>query len=525
MARNIWIREKVYIPISSIDHERARVAYSHKVYDEGKCGTCKNKRYRHNEQCEKCPLDAYKGIMSTANYKTIKGHQCVGLPIGDKKNIEQKTGIQYSWFKIKDLRTDSPFRYKIKCTLKPYDYQIPVIEQWMAKRYGLIKAAPRTGKTAMCLYIACKLGQRLVVLADQYEFLDQFIEHIEQYTNLPQLQEKTGKKLYGYPKSLSDYDEFEICVSTYQKFMEHNPSAKKRLKALNKNYGLAFIDEIHSANSKSFSNVCSKLRCRYIGGLTATPKRKDGREFLMNELVGPVVASTNVRAMVPKIVVHQTGIKPRNTYKLWHYAMAFLAKNEQRNELIVSYVLRDLAKGRSIVIPLTFRQHISTLVRDINHAYGSTIAVEYVGGGTKKNKDQRNQVRTDARAGDIRVVIGIRRLLQRGINIPRWDTLYSVIPMSNEPNFEQESSRICTPLEGKAQPLIRMFVDNMGQSLGCFLSTIKHASNLGYTFTDKAKQQISELKRTRGGQDQDDHHEIPIDELENPTVRKKSMRF
>lgn len=90
---------------------------------------------------------------------------------------------------------------------------------------------------------ACHSGFRTVIMADQKDFLDGFLETIEQMTNLPHLEEKYGKKLYGFPKTLADYKNFQIILVTYQSLISDSKNSKKRLKLLNENYGTLFIDE------------------------------------------------------------------------------------------------------------------------------------------------------------------------------------------------------------------------------------------------------------------------------------------
>lgn len=154
--------------------------------------------------------------------------------------------------------------------------------------------------------------------------------------------------------------------------------------------------------------------------------------------------------------------------------------------MIVDQAIKDLKKGRNIVIPIMFTEHAEKLKREINAAYGEEIAEVFLGGS--KHAKFRKQIVDDARAGKIRVVIGIRRLVQIGINVPQWDTLYYVMPMNNAPNWEQESYRILTPLKDKKQPMIRMFVDRyMMRSLGCFKSTLQTSMRFGHALRPKTQ--------------------------------------
>ena len=505
----IYLREAIYIPVQYVDTDEVEQNYTVHQYEEKICRTCPYKQDRHSHICDECELGGYKGATRYTSYKTIEGKRYISLPIGDRANIEDKTGITLSRFKIVDKRVKVPFDFKLKFTGDLRVYQIPMRDDWLKIGYGIIQAPPRTGKTVTTVAIAIATGQRTIILADQTDFLDNFIEEMQAYTNLPLLEKKAGKKLFGYLRKKEDYENFQVGVLTYQSLISDKNGAA-RMKLINKNFGMAFVDEVHSANALEFSRVLSKLRQRYKGGCTATPDRKDGLHHRVAHLLGPVVHIAKADTMVPKVQVHITNARPPSASSYtrgpaaWTYANRFLSKHKGRQKTITSALLHDLKNGRSIVLATYFKDHVLQIVKDINEAYGEEIAYAFVG-GNKKVKDERKWIIDQARDGKIRVVVGIRRLLQRGLNVPRWDTLYYAMPMSNEPNWQQESRRICTPMEGKKRPMIRMFVDpELGISLGCFRNTFKHSLTLDYEPTKKALEVISILGIQRNKSDSGD---------------------
>lgn len=242
------------------------------------------------------------------------------------------------------------------------------------------------------------------------------------------------------------------------------------------------VHNCHRANSTEFSKIVSRWPSKIKIGVTATDKRKDGRHFLIKELIGPVAARVEIPQLRAKIYVHNMDfVKSASAYRGpagFVYATRFLSKHERRNEAILDFVMRDLKKGHCIVIPTLYRDHVTELVGMINEEVGERVAEAFVGGAAKKNKEIRERIIENARNRKIRVVVGIRSLLQLGLNVPSWSAIYYIMPMSNEPNWKQESSRILTPDNSglKKQPIIRMFVDpNIGLSMGCFANTYKQS--------------------------------------------------
>lgn len=531
----------MYIPIDYIDDEDLKKHYDHHRYDDMVCKDCEFRRIRFTEECASCELGGYLGCTRTWSTHVHKGITYAALPIGDRLKIEDKFGIEYSQFKVVDLRTDKKFTVPVKFTGSLREKQIPLVEDWAEAKHGIIKAPPRTGKTVTSIAIGIKMGRRMVIVADQRDYLNNFLKEIVAHTNLPQLEEKYGKKLYGWMNSKSDFEEFQIGIMTYQSLIS-DKNGKKRKKWLNENFGTLWIDEIQKANASEFSRLVSSVRTKFKGGCTATDKRKDKKHYLVRELVGPTVAEAKIETMTPTIYVHETHkVVPKNkrAYQskhpsAWTGAMRFLATHKKRNDMIIDMLLKDLEANRSIVFPVYTVYHSDEIVKTINKAWGSTIAAQFVGGATKKHKDLREQILDDARAGTIRLVCGTRSLLQVGLNVPRWDTHYYGMPMSNEPKWEQESSRILTPASEdvpKQSPIIRMFVDpELGQSIGCFKSTWRHSNNLGFKFSRQALDWYSENVGMTGNEygkhnvDYSEYSESEIRELETMAKTRKQKK-
>jgi superfamily II DNA or RNA helicase len=232
----------------------------------------------------------------------------------------------------------------------------------------------------------------------------------------------------------------------------------------------------------------SNIKSKYKFGCTGTVTRKDSRHILTRKIIGPVAASTSIEALIPTVYLHPTKVPT----KQFNYGMAssgyanqYLANDRQRNKLIVSMVLDDLDRGHSIVIPVLYKAHVKELQRLINDAYGSNICGVFVGG----NKKDRESTIAKARSRNIKVVVGIRSMLQLNINVPAWSCIYEVMPINNRENLKQETARVCTPKEGKRPPIIRMFLDyGVGISIGCAKASLNHMTEFGYKLAGTDRQ-------------------------------------
>jgi superfamily II DNA or RNA helicase len=495
-----FISNKAYFPVDHVDLPKAKARYTIKRYEETICRSCDNLPNRHDELCDVCPRGGFLDSLRLYRMRTIRGEPYIGLPLGDKRYYP-KLGILFSDYLYVDRRVNVPFSYDVRFTATLYDYQQPVADTLLKAKFGVLKCPPRTGKTAMMLYTAIKLGQRTLVIANQHEFLRQMENHIKAMTNLDELEQQTGRKLYGFAKDLREFEAYLICVTTYQRFL--SPNGQQLLEQIRPLFGTVMVDEIHTANALKFSQVLGSFQSKYLIGCTATVERKDMRHVIIERLVGPVTAESKRDSLPVMMTVTETPLKAK-VYKLFTYAMRYISNDDKRNDMILQQVLADLKAGRSLVIPLMFKSHVFLLTKLINDAWGSEIAESFVGGGDVRNKKQREETLERARAGQTRVVVAIRKMVQLGIDCLAWDTLYEVTPISNRPNLLQETSRIRTanPNKPNKKPLIRWFVDTqLAQSLGCFRSSVGHLNHsdfADYTWTENAKQILKVVLKGAG---------------------------
>jgi superfamily II DNA or RNA helicase len=471
----IIVSDKFYVPSIDLSEKRVKKEYFKNFFSDFGCKSCDFRPKRPVPECKGC--ENFNGSYQLANKRVIGNVEYIGLPMGDRNNIEEKMKIDFDDYTVVDKRTRVPFDYKIKISLGEdrdwYSYQLKTVEKMKKAKYGLFVLPPRSGKSLTALKIAIELGYKVLLIADQYDFLNQFLGDIRESTNLPALEKKTGKKLFGFIKTAKDLEDIQIGIITYQSFL--SPKGRKFLAKVNKVFGTVIVDEVQATGAPEFADVMNSMKMRVRMGCTGTETRKDGKHIITALVIGEVKSKIKRGQMVAKLLAVDTGVKSKGAFKGkpgFVFLGKMLAKHKKRNDLIIDWVMKDLEAGHSIVIPCHFKDHIEELVKRINDRVGYEVAAAFTGGSNpKKNKERRDWIKQQAGVRKIRVVVGIRRLLQRGINIKPWSCLYYVMPMNNEPNWKQESSRILTPDPDKRQPIIRFFVDTKANA------SLKYCSN------------------------------------------------
>jgi superfamily II DNA or RNA helicase len=396
------------------------------------------------------------------------GQTWIGVPKGNRVKLKKLVGDNK--LQVSDKRPTPKMQYPLAFTGKLRSHQKKPIAKIIEVGYGVLKAPPRAGKTVMAVKIACALGLKTLIVAAQQEWLDEFYRTFcgndteAAMSNAPDIEKFEGTRIVGMCKTVADFQKFDVCLATYQTFITKGGKAK--LKKIRSAFGLVIVDEVHFGAATEFSKVLLGINARHMIGLTGTDDRKDGMYPVVQDIIGPVKAQAFVETLLPTVKIIPTPAATTYNYKQWVYAMRYLANHKERNKLIVKHAVHDIKQGRSIVIPVTLVKHATLLANAINKRMGEQVAVAFVSQGLTKAK--RQQILKDARSYKIKCVVGIRSLVQTGVNVPRWDTLYEVMPISNEPKFTQETARIRTTSDDKKPPLIKHFLEDFGPSKGCF---------------------------------------------------------
>jgi superfamily II DNA or RNA helicase len=189
---SIVVRDNIYIPIKYVDEDHVLDQYTTHLFDDQVCKGCDFKRQRPCDECGTCEFGGYTGSYCTAAVVERKNKTYMRIPIGDRADFAEKVGINPKKFTIKDRRSKAKFRVKPKFLGTLRDYQEPVIKAMKKLGYGILKSAPRTGKTVMGIAGGIELKQRIIIIADQKDFLDGFLETIMSSTALSASNTKLG---------------------------------------------------------------------------------------------------------------------------------------------------------------------------------------------------------------------------------------------------------------------------------------------------------------------------------------------
>ncbi len=478
----LYMRERDIAKVA--DPDMVIKAFRVRSYDDMTCRRCENFEERFSRKyC--LPCDAYKGRIDLAEQLRIDGNKYIAFPLGAQTSVERRLGIRTKV--TEDMREFPRMRTKAKVIVDLYDgtpapdgttriNQKKAVEDWLdGGGIGTIQAGARSGKTVLACVIAARLRLKTLVVADNDTLLGQFWDTFcgdgsERVvaTNIPPERVIIIRKMEDFLKP------HDVALVTYQKFIRDTADA--RIAAfINGKYGLLIGDEIHGAAAHAYGSFLLKLAIPYRLGLTATPKRKDGRYHVAEATYGPVIVKLDKVGLKPLIKVHKTGCYPGRTQRAWHILSGMWAADKKRNQQIVKLAWDAIDAGhKAVIIPLDRTEHIDSITEALNavayqrHRENRDLpeVVALTFDGRIPTGKPRERKLKEFENGDYLFLVAQRSLVKQGVDLKKPSCVVCPIPMSAKPKegaplFEQLSYRGSTPVHGKRQPEVIIMADDL----------------------------------------------------------------
>lgn len=225
------------------------------------------------------------------------------------------------------------------------------------------------------------------------------------------------------------------------------------------------VDECHHVSAVSFERVLSEVKARFVLGLTATPRRRDGHEPIIEMQLGPVrfevgsKAAAEARGFDHRLVLQETAFtsdwRPGDPVQGLYAAMA---TNEQRNRLILDDVIGALEEGRSPILLTERRDHLEFFVERLK---GMTRNLVSLHGGLSARERRETMERLAAiPETEERLVVATGRHVGEGFDDPRLDTLVLALPVAWKGTVVQYAGRLHRQRTGKSEVRIHDYRDS-----------------------------------------------------------------
>ncbi len=427
--------------------------------------TFSNKQYFQNQAMDLPNYDESRFI-----YLGSDEGKYIVLPRGLREKLLksfEEAGINY---KIEDKRTKGrKLNISFKGELR--DSQIPAVDNMLLHDNGILHAATAFGKTVVCCDMIAKRGVSTLIIVDKADLMNQWLKRLDEFLDidedLPEYKTKTGrirkrKSLIGNLQGAHDTLTGIVDVA-----MIRSLKKKDGFHPMLKEYSQVYFDECHHAASDSAIEVLQEINAKYVYGVTATPKRGDGKEKINEFLLGPVryrftakdrAKEQNIDHLVyPRFT---RTVKPHHLSETPYGNDAFelIRNNDIRDAQIIRDVADCVQAGRTPVVLTKYVDHAKKLSERLRK-YSDRLILLTGSNGTKARRKQVEELNSIDDEESI-ILVGTGSLLGEGFDFPRLDTLFMATPISGENVVEQYVGRLNRDYEGKKNVIVYDYVDS-----------------------------------------------------------------
>jgi superfamily II DNA or RNA helicase len=230
-------------------------------------------------------------------------------------------------------------------------------------------------------------------------------------------------------------------------------------------YGHVIVDECHHVPAVSFERILSEVKARYLTGLTATPRRRDGLHPILEMQLGPVRFAVDARSQAARrpfdrrLIVRETAftmiaLDPAQGIQALYGA---LAGDERRNQLILDDVAHAIEEHRSPILLTERRDHLEYLATRLRPFVRRLVVLQ--GGMTPSERRQVMAQLAGIPEDEPRLVLATGRYIGEGFDDARLDTLFLTMPVSWKGTLVQYAGRLHRLHPGKTEVRIYDYVD------------------------------------------------------------------
>ncbi len=312
-----------------------------------------------------------------------------------------------------------------------------IVEKTLQYDEGMIVAPPGSGKTMVGMELIARRGLPALVLVHRKELLEQWVEHIQTFLNIPKT--KIGR-FYGVKKKRGA----QITIGLLQSF-----ARAKDLSDYANAFGTIVIDECHHIPAATFRTTIVRFNPHYIYGLTATPKRKWGDEKIIHAYIGETIAFMEKGTpsectiltepnMKLDIVVHDTSLRIPFAWKTDRFQLLakILSFDTERNRLVADDILAQVSAGERVLVLSERKEHL-----DILHlCLKGTCETILISGDDSSAQRFRKLKRI--KSGNYQVILSTGQFFGEGMDIHNITVLVLAFPFSFEGKLVQYIGRL-----------------------------------------------------------------------------------
>jgi len=331
------------------------------------------------------------------------------------------------------------------------DGQTEAVSVLEAHTLGILCAPPGSGKTVMASALIARRKVNTLILVHRQPLVDQWKSRLSTFLGLDP--KEIGTVSGGKARRNGSLD-----VAMVQSLMRD-----ARVEDWIGEYGMVIVGECHHVPAVSIEKVLKEVKAKFVHGLTATPRRKDGLHGILHHQCGPIlhrITETREAAGLEKILEFRvTGVAPIESEGAAGIQAQFgaLAEHESRTARIVQDILNLLDDGLHPLVLTERIEHLRALEASLRPHIPNLIVLK--GGETTKRRKAKGIELDNVGDNDRWVILATGRYIGEGFDEPRLDALVLAMPISWKGTLIQYAGRILRHHPGKSKVRILDYVD------------------------------------------------------------------
>jgi len=332
-------------------------------------------------------------------------------------------------------------------------YQEKAIKVMDEKQHGIVVAPCGAGKSIIGLAFIAKKKKPTMIIVHTLELFRQWEDEIKKHL----YHDGTIGRIGGGHKSLGN-----ITIAMIQTLVK---MSEKEWNAINNTFEILIGDEAHHFGAESYMKIMKRNSAKYSIGLTATPKRKDGKNFIVSNYLGKVIyeiTDNDLSAMGRSLDCY---VRMVNTGCVYNYSKmneilavlnSVIAKDEKRNKIILECIGQDVEDGRTILV-LTDRiiqgKILNAKLR--SEGYKTDIIVGAI------DKDIRAKIKSKMIENKLQILVANKQIAAEGLNIPNIDSVHVCFWTSNTSLLKQMIGRGRRATDNKEHCRVWLYKDRI----------------------------------------------------------------
>lgn len=402
----------------------------------------------------------------------LENEHTISIPRGLKKKLFSTINQNLMMY-TDNTQSGSEINVSFKGSLR-IDQQIAA-DMLMQNNIAILEAVTGFGKTILALNIMSTFQLSTLIIVQSKELLNQWKSKIDEFIEYPQSKRKKDHyigEFSGARKKLK----YNIDIALIQSL-----SNLEDFSILN-NYGLVIIDECHHASSDTYRKVLRNIPSKYIYSFSASPKRKDKTDKIINMYLGDIAYKTDKKEIVQNRIFDQILIPRITSFKTISIDKSFteicneLYTNDKRNYLITKDIQKEIHNEKNIIVLTDRKEHINILYNMLQYEKYDI----YCMSGETSIKD-RNKIKERLLKNQKYVLISTSQLIGEGFDLPSLNVMFITMPLSYEGRLIQYVGRLHREYKNKDNVIVYDYIDNNIKMLqNAFQKRLKTYKKEGY---------------------------------------------